>query len=169
MSYLVDGHNLIPKIPGMSLQAIDDEIELIQVLQEFCRSQRKRVEVFFDNAPPGQPAERRYGMVRAVFVRQGKTADQAIRDRLKQLGRSAANWTVVSSDQAVQSAARRARARVLSSEAFANLLRPVYPPVQRGETPRPEVALSPEEVDEWLRLFQAAEEKARKKRGKTGS
>ncbi|MBP1702274.1 MAG: hypothetical protein H6Q38_1381, partial [Chloroflexi bacterium] len=41
MPYIVDGHNLIPKIPGLSLRAIDDEMQLIELLQEFCRVQRK--------------------------------------------------------------------------------------------------------------------------------
>ena len=41
MGYLIDGHNLIPKIPGMSLRMEDDEQELIQLLQDFSRYKRK--------------------------------------------------------------------------------------------------------------------------------
>src|SRR5512137_1181649 len=100
MPYLVDGHNLIPKIPGLNLQALDDEEQLIQLLQEYCRRERKQVEVFFDNAPPGGVRARTFGLVTARFVRQGSTADQAIRERLVRLGRLARNWTVVSSDLA---------------------------------------------------------------------
>ena len=35
MSYLIDGHNLIPKIPGLTLRQMDDENELIEILQRF--------------------------------------------------------------------------------------------------------------------------------------
>ena len=57
MAYLIDGHNLIAAVPGIHLDEIDDETQLIQVLGGFCRQRKKRVEVFFDNAPPGQPRE----------------------------------------------------------------------------------------------------------------
>ena len=107
MPFLIDGHNLIPKIPGLNLQALDDEEQLIKLLQEYCRRQRKQVEVFFDNAPPGGVRARNFGLVIARFVRQGSTADQAIRERLTRLGRLARNWTVVSSDLAVQSCGAR--------------------------------------------------------------
>ena len=72
MPYIIDGHNLIPKIPGLSLQEMDDEQHLLEMLQEFCRRQRKQVEVFFDNAPPGGVRARNLGLVTARFVRQGR-------------------------------------------------------------------------------------------------
>jgi predicted RNA-binding protein with PIN domain len=86
MAYLIDGHNLIAKIPGLNLYDIDDEVQLIQILQIFCRQSRKRVEVYFDNAPPGNVRTRKYGLVTAHFVRRGSTADAAIQSRLKKLG-----------------------------------------------------------------------------------
>ena len=58
MPLIIDGHNLIPKIPGLSLQAIDDETQLVELLGEYCRLSRRQVEVFFDNAPPGVPRAR---------------------------------------------------------------------------------------------------------------
>ena len=53
MPFIVDGHNLIPKVPGLNLQDMEDELQLVELLQEFCRINRKQVEVYFDNAPPG--------------------------------------------------------------------------------------------------------------------
>jgi predicted RNA-binding protein with PIN domain len=94
MRYLIDGHNLIPKLPGLSLNAIDDELRLVELLQEYCRRSRNGVEVYFDNAPPGQAGTRRYGTVSAHFIPRGRTADDAIRLRLGRLGRSGKNWTV---------------------------------------------------------------------------
>ena len=155
MPYLIDGHNLIPKIPGLSLQAIDDEEQLIVLLQEFCRQQRKQVEVYFDNAPPGGVRARNFGLVTARFVSQGSTADQAIRNRLVRLGRTARNWTVVSSDQAVQAAARAAQARSLSAEAFARLLASALDRSDADQGANPQADVSSGELDEWLKLFGA--------------
>ena len=150
MPYLIDGHNLIPRA-GLRLDSIDDEMELIALLQEFCRRERKQVEVYFDGAPPFQAGIRRLGHVRAVFVRQGTTADDAIRNRLKKLGREARNWTVVSSDRQVQAEARAAAAEILSSDTFAALLKQADP---SSENPNGDKPLSPSEVDEWLKLFE---------------
>jgi hypothetical protein len=153
MPYLIDGHNLIPKVPGLTLQAMDDELQLIELLQEFCRRQRKQVEVFFDNAPPGYARARTFGLVTARFVRQGMSADAAIRLRLGRLGRQARNWTVVSSDQSVQSAARAAQAQYLSSETFAALLRQAMDESIKDSGENADIQLEPGELDEWMQLF----------------
>ena len=153
MSYLIDGHNLIPKKPGMSLRALDDEIELIHRLQVFCREERKNVEVFFDQAAPGQAGIQKHGLVSAHFVRAPQTADQAIENRLQRLGRKATQYTVVSSDHAVQNAARRSHARVISSEDFARQLRVKRRPPKEQDDERDYPSLSAEEVSEWEKLF----------------
>lgn len=159
MPYLIDGHNLIPKIPGLALDAVDDEEQLIVLLQEYCRVARKEVEVFFDNAPAGQPRARNFGLVIARFVRQGTTADEAIRKRLVRLEREARNWTVVSSDLEVQAAARAARAHFISSEAFAVQIRQALDENAADEGERPEAQVNSEELDDWLKLFGAEGEK----------
>ncbi len=136
----------------MSLQDLDDEIQLVNLLQEFCRIRRKQVEVYFDNAPPGSPGARNYGRVVARFIRQGRTADQAIQMKLKRLGGEARNWTVVSSDGEVQANARAARAKILAAEDFAQQLFEAL-----GDTAdsylEPESDLSPEEVEDWMQIF----------------
>jgi predicted RNA-binding protein with PIN domain len=155
MPTIIDGHNLIPKIPGFNLRAIDDEIRLIELLQEYCRLARKRVEVYFDKAPPGQSRAKNYGTVTAYFVRQGQTADQAIRNKLSRLGGRARNWTVVSSDREVQGAARAARARVMSSEAFAERIMEILSQEEEQGEIQDERTLNPDELEEWLKLFGA--------------
>ncbi|WP_299025474.1 NYN domain-containing protein [uncultured Thermanaerothrix sp.] len=152
MAYLIDGHNLIPKVSGLSLADPDDETRLIEMVQRLCQRQRKRAEVFFDQAPPGLAGSRRLGWVLVHFVRQGLTADEAIARRLKTLGGEARNWTVVSSDHRVQAEARARGARVVSAEDFARWL--LADKLSAPTKPAPEEApLSPEEVDYWLRLF----------------
>ncbi len=151
MRYLVDGHNLIPNLKGLGLEVLDDELELIQRLQVFCARGPHQVDVYFDKAPAGQAGTRRFGRVTAHFVRAGGTADAAIAQRLSKLGRSARQWCVVSSDRSVQAAAKAAQSEVLAAAAFAQRMEAI-PDVPSLEVR--EVALDPDEVEEWLRIFQ---------------
>ena len=156
MPYLIDGHNLIPKL-GLRLDSMDDEMELVGLLREYCRlTRRNGLEVYFDGAPAGHAGTRRMSPITAHFVPLGGTADEAIRKRLKALGKSAKNWTVVTSDRQVQAEARTAQAEVISSETFAALLKET-----RTTAPKPsrEQKLSDAEVDEWMRLFQKGKPK----------
>ncbi len=150
MPYILDGHNLIPKIPGLSLRDPDDETRLLEMLQDFARRERARVEVFFDRAPDTRQGKQTYGRVTAHFVTHRATADEAIQRYLQSLGKGARNWTVVSSDRQVQVNARALGARVLPSETFAIQITQ-HP--KGAEKDKPEGALSADEVDEWLRLF----------------
>lgn len=147
MPYLIDGHNLIPKL-GLRLDSLDDEMELVAILQEFCRLERRQVEVYFDGAP--QASTRKLGAVTAIFTPLRTTADNAIRNRLKKMGKAAKNWTVVSSDREVQASARAMQAEVVSSDEFAKIIKQVMnsPRAAKGER-----VVSKEEVEEGLRMF----------------
>ncbi len=153
MRYLIDGHNLIPKL-GLSLRDVDDEAQLTNILQAYCRQTRSQAEVYFDNAPPGFSGSRRYPPLTVHYVRAGRTADEAIYARLRRLGNEARNWAVVSSDRQVQANARAARAQVLSSEAFAARIRQQAAPNPEAEKPDP----AAQNLDEWLALFGADED-----------
>lgn len=150
MPYLIDGHNLIPKI-GLRLDSMDDEMELVKRLQEFSRLRRQPVEVYFDGAPPGQAGTRKLGAVRAHFIRLGQSADSAIRARLSGMGKAARNWTVISSDREVQSAARAHQAQTVSAEEFARWLRAALE--SRAAAARNDSPPSAAEVEEWMRIF----------------
>jgi predicted RNA-binding protein with PIN domain len=149
MPFLVDGHNLIPRL-GLHLDSIDDEMELIAVLQEFARLERRQVEIYFDGAPAPHAGTRNLGAVKAHFVPLGQTADNAIRLRLKKMGNAAKNWTVVSSDRQVQADARAAHAEVISSDEFVGLIKSSNESAPNSEKER---RLSKNEVDEWLKIF----------------
>jgi hypothetical protein len=150
MPYLIDGHNLIPKL-GLQLESIDDEMELVAILQEFYRRTHKQVEVYFDGAPAPHAGTRKLGAVTAHFVRLGTTADNAIRNRLRTLGKNAKNWTVVTSDRQVQADAHAARAGVVSSDSFASMLKQARDAAPKTTEDR---KLSNEEVENWLKLFE---------------
>jgi len=151
MPYMIDGHNLIPKL-GLPLNFIDDEMYLVRRLQEFCRLRRVQMEVFFDGAPPGRVANHKFGAVTAHFIRQASSADAAIEAQLAQLGKTAKNWTVVSSDHRVQRAAAAVHCRVLSSEDFSREM--IKAATDSGKIVREPSEISPGELEEWLNIFE---------------
>ncbi len=152
MPLIIDGHNLIAKLPHLDLAEVDDETRLIELLQEYCRVKRKQAEVYFDSGAPGQPRARILGNVTVHFARQGRTADQAICARLRRLAGEARNWDVVSSDHEVQAAARAARARVIPSETFAQRLLATLQPNEEDELHKPRQP-DDQELKEWLKWF----------------
>jgi predicted RNA-binding protein with PIN domain len=135
MPYLIDGHNLIGRMPGMSLQDPDDEAALLVRLRAFCSREATTATVYFDGAVLSTMKDPPRGGVTARYVARPQSADSAIRHRLERIGREAPNWVVVTSDVAVAEAARRCRARVMSSEAFARRLTGVGPPSAAAEKP----------------------------------
>jgi predicted RNA-binding protein with PIN domain len=148
MPYIIDGHNLIPKIPGLELDDLEDEKGLIELLQEFCQHASKDVHVYFDRAAVGGRRVQAFGRVTARFVSESETADIAIKRHLKRLGKAAKNWVVVSSDHEVMDAAKHAQTQVLRSEDFARQL--TQPP---AEAPTGDNPGQDDNIDEWLRLF----------------
>lgn len=153
MPFIIDGHNLIPKIPGFSLKALDDEQELVDLLQEYCRLIRKQAEIYFDNSPPGQPHARNFGNVTARYIHESSSADEAIKRKLTRLRGAARNWTVVSSDRQVQAAARSAQAKVIPSEEFALMIINQLDQSERGAEEKENNLISEEELEDWLNLF----------------
>jgi len=107
-----------------------------------------------DGPPTVQDADGgRNGAVRIVFAGAGKDADSLI-EKLLERSSAPRRMTVVSSDRRLRQAARRRRARWLSSEAFlrrlgAELDGPAPAPPAR----KPDVPLSQGEIDHWLRQF----------------
>jgi len=153
MPYLIDGHNLIPKL-GLTLDDPQDEIKLIERLQAFCRLRKTQVEIYFDGGVAGQPQVHKYGNVKAHFVRDRKVpnaADAAIESRLMKLGRAARNWSVVSSDHRVQRAAGEVHARVFSSDEFARMVNEAG--TTSSDQNKTDTGLSQEDVSYWMDIF----------------
>ncbi len=156
---IIDGHNLIPKIGGISLSDPEDESKLTAMVSEYCRLARVRAELFFDGAPPGHSASSRQGLVNIHHIRQGMTADDAIIQYLRREGNNARNLLVVSSDHLVQTKARGLRAAVISSDQFSGQMRAVFSSPQATRKIK-ETPPSEEEVDEMFKLMtQKNEEK----------
>jgi uncharacterized protein len=155
--YLVDGHNLIPKIPGLNLRQVDDEERLIKLLQIFARVRRATVEVFFDQAPPGHSGVRQMGMLKVHFVLKGTTADTEIINHIQRMKKSARGVIVVTSDRRIRTEAHAVQAKLVSSDAFAAQVMDSIAEAEAQGNSSPSI-VSGEEVDEWLKLFGAEDE-----------
>jgi uncharacterized protein len=153
MPYLIDGHNLIPHLPGINLGDIDDETQLIRELQNFASRKQSSVEVYFDRAPAARAGRKTFGRVTAVFVREGMTADTAIRRRLQHLGKQAKNWTTVSDDREVQGSAKTFLSTVLTSKKFAYLIQNAEIKYQLNHPGKPSPTLSDEDLADWMKFF----------------
>lgn len=159
MTYLIDGHNLIARLPNLSLADPHDEIELIRLLARWrWRHRDVPVTVVFD--PGDLPAygarrRRRQSGITVRYAPFNSDADTVLK-HLIQASRRPAQLTVVSSDREVRSAARRAGANTLSAEEFAGELTAPPEPEQKQAA---DETLSPEEVEAWLKLFQSQDDR----------
>ncbi len=149
---LIDGHNLVPKIKGLTLSMLDDEMELIQILSEYARVTRKKMEVYFDNAPIDKAGTRKFGSITAHFVRQGTTADDALIQRIRKMGRKARNVKVISSDQHIIREAQSCQAQTLTSDEFAKEIEKTLASTPSGGKPDPG-KMSEKDIENWLSLF----------------
>jgi hypothetical protein len=149
MLVLIDGHNLIAKMPGINLDDADDEERLLVKLRQYRARTRRKITVVFDPGPAFNLASKRSkGGITIQYAGSGKTADDVIINRLRK-ARNPKQILVVTSDQAIERVARQVQARVMSSTDFAQALN--APPA--GTKTKTEVSLSKEEVDEWLAIF----------------
>lgn len=155
MHYLIDGHNLIAKIPDINLNDPNDEVELILRLKSWAAANPKRkVTVYFDGGLPGGIEQRlSTSDIKVIFAPEGKTADSLIIKRIRKI-KNPPEHTLVTSDQQIITEAQKRRLRHLRAETFAAKMgqekqkRTAPPP---SETDDPQI--SDLEVAEWLELF----------------
>jgi len=167
MHFLIDGHNLIGKMPDLSLADPQDEVELILRLKGWvAAAPNRRVTIFFDGGGLGGYSHRMSSKdIRVVFAAQGQEADDLLMEAVDKL-RNPRSYTVVTSDRRIIDAAVVARIKVLRSEEF--IAREGFDYKERAarkktavspETPAasPEKELDPRlsesELKEWLDLF----------------
>lgn len=151
MPLIIDGHNLVGKLSTIDLADPDDEEQLMRLLVRYLLQESKRGIVFFDRGAPGSKKELAFGRLTVRFSSPPQTADDAILNYLRQISPQARNFTVVSSDRQLLSAARRIGARSMPSEEFAILLsnKELDGPISE----KPDQTLSPEDIDDWEQMF----------------
>lgn len=150
MPVLIDGHNLIGRVPKLSLQNPDDEESLVRLLQSYQARTGKTVVVVFDpGAESTLSQKRRLGKVEIVFASPRSSADAVIARRVRR-SRNPQEWLVVTSDRELAQAVIQQGARVRNADDFAVELGPP------SEEPLDwkNASLSSEEVESWLALFE---------------
>jgi predicted RNA-binding protein with PIN domain len=156
MPILIDGHNLIGKLPGLSLEDADDEEQLIRLLQSHRARTGKSITVVFDPGTTFALSQSvRLGGVEVVFAPHGSSADAVISRRVRR-ARDRRGWLVVTSDRELAAQVSHQGARVQDAADFARQLGSsgASPPEADGEPPTWKTEpLSPEDVDKWLALF----------------
>ena len=154
MPLLVDGHNLIGQVPGLSLADADDEAQLVMLLRRYSTAKRgRRVVVVFDRGVYGHPQQLNGYGITCHFARSPQDADAELIKRLRALKRPR-DWTLVTSDRAIIREANDRGVRVIGSRDFAQQLQAGS---QRKAAPsleeKREKPLSEAEVEEWLEFF----------------
>ena len=150
MPILIDGHNLIGRLPTLSLEDPHDEEKLVRLLSSYRAGTRKSITVVFD--PGGAfslPQVRKVGGVEVVFAPHNSSADAVIARRVG-ASRNPGGWLVITSDHELAEKVARQGARVQSAESFA---------LQLSQSPEAgsdwkDSPLSPDEVESWLGLFE---------------
>ena len=165
MHYLIDGHNLVGRLPDIGLDDPDDESKLVLRLRSWAAGSRKRrVTVVFDRGlPGGLDRGLSTGKVKVVFASTGRSADSVLIKRIKSI-ENPREYTLVTSDRYILREAGTRRMPVLKAEEFAAKL------AQEKEknignssevhdsSAEADRQLSDAEVEMWLDLFDAQDE-----------
>ena len=169
MHYLIDGHNLIAKLPDIDLSDPDDEVQLVLKLRQWTAvSPKRRITLYFDGGiPGGHNINLSNSQVKVIFVSQGKTADSLLILHINRV-QNPPEYILVSSDQEIIAAANKRKMKHLRSQEFVLHLsqdraeRTLPSPTFSDDDP----VVSDAEVEQWLELFGPVDEAALKKRPK---
>lgn len=154
MTVLIDGHNLIGRIPGLGLDDPDDEAKLLVRLRAYRARTGKRLVVYFDPGAAYQsPVRRSTGGITIRQAGSGQRADDLMMRDLRR-HHNARELTVVTSDRAIQDVARQHNAQVVDAASFVRQLN--RHPQEEDTTDTP--LLPEEEIQEWLAIFGHSDE-----------
>ena len=153
MQWLIDGHNLIGQMPNLRLDDPHDEEKLLGYLRSYRAKTGHSITVVFDSGGGfGLGGTKKQGGITVQFAPSGKTADQIIANRVRRVKNPQAVM-VVTSDRAVQRAAQQAGVRTLNAGEFTQQLQGSDASSGLDAGSKADIKLSPDEVDEWLDLF----------------
>ncbi len=157
--YIIDGYNLGFKIPAVArlIKAGDTDIavrKIIQKVQQLIKQTASDALIIFDGRGHHSDLPQSFGNVRIAFSRKPRTADDEIRDFVRNR-ESLSNWIVVSSDNEIRFTAQDHGAVSLKAEAFlkqATKSAGKHPSEQKKYNPRDI------DVDYWMKQFRSNED-----------
>jgi uncharacterized protein len=173
MHYIIDGHNLIGKMPDISLKDPNDEVKLTMRIKNWVAESKKRqVTLFFDGGTLGSSLNRMSSRnLKVIFAPSGTIADSLIISHMRKL-KNPRDYTLVTSDREIIGHAKSLRIRSLLSEEFIERMGFVFkeksekaPKVEKEVKPdKPDATkISEAEVQEWLDLFGPVPERPKAK------
>ena len=149
MTLLIDCYNLLHATMPADLAGLDEN-RLCRLLAGSHWAQG-RIVVVCDGQPKPHAPHSPVPEVELRYSGPGQEADDVL-IALIHADSAPRKMTVVSSDHAIQRAARRRKARALSSDQFVHRLGRLTQPPRRRDPLKPDPGrLSEEEVDRWLR------------------
>lgn len=160
MSIIVDGYNYIGRSRrGLRLHDPKARDAIISLFGQYCRRARKSLTIVFDGTYSVSLAnrKRKFGRVTVIYTSPTVSAD----DVIKQMIRARAHGKrqgllIVTSDNDIAQCAQAHNAAWIKSEAFERTVQ------QALDAPQPidrkHVQLSPDEVQEWMDFFGAADD-----------
>jgi hypothetical protein len=167
MHYLIDGHNLIGRLPDINLDDPDDEVELVLRLRSWsARKRGRRVTVIFDRGlPGGKDRGLSTSKVQVIFASSGQTADALLIKRIRRV-KNPREYILVTSDNRILRVAEERRMPVQKADDFALKLSPELGVSEEKSLEEEDEAqgaeldpkLSDAELDMWLDLFNSPDE-----------
>lgn len=172
---IVDGYNLIHKIPALAkLLPVDLERareRLVAELERYSAARKVRVTVVFDgqSTSVGSIPRRHFG-VDVVYSRHPQSADDVIK-RMMAVEKHPRACLLVSSDNSIGLHARDYGVRVVSAADFASELLALGrgPSVRGDESSAEKPEMTPGEVAKWEDFFRRGRQAASQERGERGS
>lgn len=161
MKLLVDGYNLLHASGQFGSPSDPPTLETARralldfLAQQLSERERSRAVIAFDgkDAPPGLPAVSTYEKMHIEFSRRKTTADQLIAEKIA-AEKDPRQLRVVSSDHAVQRAARQRGVAFVDSEAWLREVREAQVTTQTTQlAEKIEPAQSAADIQHWLREF----------------
>ncbi len=160
MGYLIDGFNLIYKIPHLEELMYRNELNearrgLIELLNQYQHIKKAEIKVIFDGKKnPGNSLEKeQIGEIR-IFYSHDFSADYVIKEFIK-IDMNPRMTSVVTSDKEIIFYVNRFKAPVIKSEDFARMMQEAIANFNRVYTPEKEEnpELSDDEISFWEKMF----------------
>lgn len=149
MPLLIDCYNVLHTTMPSSLAGLD-EAGLCRALDRSGFAGDRIAVVCDGRVKPQGPEVSPVAGIELIYSGTGRTADQVIIDLIDR-DTAPRRLIVVSSDREIQKAARRRRAKVLSSSQFIGVL--ARPGSEADRSARPTVSLGADQVEAWLEEF----------------
>lgn len=147
---LIDGYNLLFKVPGAAPARIDESRErLVRRIAAYCAATGRRARVFFD---PGRRGSSLGFVKRATSIEEVQLAEVSADEAIRSLVTDSSDRTqfrVVSSDREVWGAAAKRGFPATSSEDFLAELEAS----ERGDPREKPDGCSPAEAAHWLKVM----------------